>query len=79
MLSTFLSSSLNIELVYIILAGITKFSSGSQNKRDDKSMIQKQQEKELTKSLLRQTAPDVFMAPAHARSAAGRAPQAAGE
>ena len=26
-LSTFLSSSLNIELVYIILAGITKFSS----------------------------------------------------
>lgn len=49
-LSTFLSSSLNIELVYIILAGITKFSSGSQSKRDDKSMIQKQQEKELTKS-----------------------------
>jgi len=26
-LSTFLASSLNIELVYIILAGITKFSN----------------------------------------------------
>ena len=28
-LSTFLSSSLNIELVYIILAGITRFSNSS--------------------------------------------------
>ena len=30
-LSTFLSSSLNIELVYIILAGITKFSKSTSN------------------------------------------------
>jgi hypothetical protein len=29
-LSSFLSSSLNIELVYIILTGITRFSRGSE-------------------------------------------------
>lgn len=32
-LTTFLSSSLNIELVYIILTGITKFASKEQTKK----------------------------------------------
>ena len=36
-LSTFLSSSLNIELVYIILAGITKFSSEREEDRNQDS------------------------------------------
>ena len=34
-LSTFLSSSLNIELVYIILAGITKFSNNNSKELND--------------------------------------------
>lgn len=36
-LSTFLSSSLNIELVYIILAGITKFSSEREEDKNQES------------------------------------------
>ena len=48
-LSTFLASSLNIELVYIILAGITKFSNNKKvNKKDVETLIRDTQEQNFS-------------------------------
>jgi hypothetical protein len=49
-LSTFLSSSLNIELVYVILAGITRFSSFS-IPEDDRPSINSHNEEESENSV----------------------------
>ena len=38
-LSSFLSSSLNVELVYVLLSSITTFSKRAHNAKDDPSLI----------------------------------------